>query len=373
MIAGFLVVGALLWFLRGALEPTEPRPAPATPQAVAAATSPAPAMRAPVAQPRIAAVSPAAKPDLGGHDTLDPCTAVAQPFVPTGFETLTVRDITVAWSPDKIVNPGPGDIALSPTAIAHLVDGLLEEAAALTGTSRRDQLTVAIYPTSNDFTAQTHAPAWAEGAYDGAVHVAVKPNAELGVSIATLRHEVMHAQLHAGVGCMPAWFNEGAATYFAGSPPAREWIKMLRSPEAYELRSLQGATFAAMTADRATRAYAVSLAMIMFLVEQTGDDGLKTAVRALQAAERESSRAGLDLWDRMFPRVDHVTVLNALARKVFGVALGGELDAMLRAAVCCYGLHAVREFGCRSAPLNPGRSVWVDPSGSRLAVCRAAW
>lgn len=370
MIAGFLVIGALLWFLRGALESPAPPP-PAVARDGAVATSPVPPTSAPVPQPRTFAAPPVARPDLGGHDTVDPCTAASDPVIPTGYDTLTVRDITVAWSPDKVVTPGPRDIAPSPTAIAYLVDGLLEEAAAFTATSRRDPLTVVVYPSNGELATQVHAPAWADGAYDGgAVHVPVRPTGELGVSIATLRHELMHAQLHAAVGCMPAWFNEGIAMYFAGSPPVREWMKMLRSPEVFELGALQGSTFAAMTADRAGRAYAASLAMIVFLVEQSGEDGIRAAVRTLQAA-RERDR--LALWDRLFPGVDHRAVLHALAHKIFGVGLGNELDALLRAAVCCYGLNAVRELGCRTAPLGPGRSVWLDQSGSRVAICNATW
>src|SRR5258706_549503 len=79
------------------------------------------------------------------------------------------------------------------------------------------------------FPGRTGAPPWAGGAYDGAVRVPAAPRNELGVSIATLRHEVMHAQLHAAVGCLPVWFNEGTAMYFAGAVPALEWLKLLRT------------------------------------------------------------------------------------------------------------------------------------------------
>jgi len=37
---------------------------------------------------------------------------------------------------------------------------------------------------------------------------------------------------------MPSWFNEGLAMYFAGTPPARQWVRMLRSPDAFDLASL---------------------------------------------------------------------------------------------------------------------------------------
>jgi len=58
---------------------------------------------------------------------------------------------------------------------------------------------------------------------------------------------------------------------------------------------------------------------------------------------------------------------------VFGVPLGGELDAMLRGAICCHGLRAVSELGCRGVVPRPDRTRWIDQSSSPRAACDATW
>ncbi|MFT3698739.1 MAG: hypothetical protein QM831_36670 [Kofleriaceae bacterium] len=53
---------------------------------------------------------------------------------------------------------------------------------------------------------------------------ATAPHQDLGVMLGTLRHEAMHAQLHAGAGCIPAWLDEGLAQQFGHSVPVDEWL-----------------------------------------------------------------------------------------------------------------------------------------------------
>jgi hypothetical protein len=313
-------------------------------------------------------------PPLHGHDTVDPCTAGWESAIPSGYDTVIVDGITVAWLPGERTNPGPYDVAFTPTSVAYLVTGLLEEAAQLTGTPRRELLTVIVDPSRESFLARSGAPAWSDGIYDGgAVRLEVKPSADLGVQIPTLRHELMHAQLHATVGCMPSWLNEGLAMYFAGSPPARLWVRMLRSPDTFDLTALEVPSLATMPEDRAERAYAESLAMVVFIVERTGEPGLRAAVRALGTLSRESPRGALDLWERLYPGAGHPEVLDSLARKIFGVTPGSELDDIFKGAICCYGLRAVNELGCRGAPLRPDKTSWLDQTSSPRAMCSATW
>ena len=378
MIVGLLGVCVLVGWLRSATEPARsPGSAADDPGRLKTATRTAttatqPPMPATPAIPELP--SPPEAPELHGHDTVDPCTTAWEAAVPAGYETVAADGITVAWSPGQIVNPGPYDVAVRPTAVAYLVNGLLEEAAALSGTQRRDRLVVIMYPSRDTFTAMTHAPAWADGLYDGgAVRLAIQPCADLGVSIATLRHEVMHAQLHTAVGCMPSWFNEGLAMYFAGTPPARQWVRMLRSPDAFDLTSLEAPALDEMPGDRAERAYAESLAMIVFLVEHSGEAGLPAAVGTLRAVTRGSQRTGLDLWARLYPGTGHREVLDSLAHKIFGVPLGTELDGLWKGAICCHGLRAVSELGCRGGPLRPDKTAWLDQTSSPRAACYTTW
>jgi hypothetical protein len=245
---------------------------------------------------------------------------------------------------------------------------VLEEAAALTGTVRRESLTVVVYPAA-DFVALTGAPTWASGAYDGAVRIPAAPRSELGISVTALRHEVMHAQLHTGAGCIPAWFNEGSAMYFAGEVPVLEWLGWLRARDGVGLAGLHGPGFTEMTADRAGRAYAISLAMVLFAIAQAHGEGIQPAVRAAVAARQGSPRASLELWDRLFPGADDRAVQDLLAGQLFGVATGSALDDKLHGGVCCYGLRSPGETACRSVPARAGGRLWSDRSGPRAAQC----
>ena len=384
VIVGLFGLCVVLWLLRGAIEPAPP---PNVSRRGDVATTPVPSPAPPVSQPTVQTSPPRPEPrespelrgpeespEFRGNDAVDPCTAGVEPRFSSSYDTVVAQGITVAWSPGEVTNPRPYDVTIKPTAVAYLVTGLLAEAADLTGTRRRERLTVVLYPSKNDFVARTGIPAWADGLYDGgAVRLAVDPGTDLGVNTTILRHELMHAQLHTAVGCMPAWFNEGLAMYFAGTPPARPWVQMLRSPDDFDLTSLQASTLAHLPGDRAERAYAESLAMILFLIDRSGEAGIKTAVQTLAAAVRESPRAGLTLWERLYPRTRHRDVLNVLAQKVFGMALGSELDAVFTATVCCYGFRTVRAFGCRGAPARSDKTTWIDQSSSPHAVCRATW
>src|SRR5262249_35755116 len=122
-------------------------------------------------------------------EAIDPCEPVEELPLPTGFETLTAENVSIAWRPGE---PAP----TSPLVIAHLAAGVLAEAAQVTGTSVRSHLTVVLYPTKEDFQA-TGAPSWSSGLYDGLVRLPPDLASELGIRLSTLRHEIMHAQLHA--------------------------------------------------------------------------------------------------------------------------------------------------------------------------------
>jgi hypothetical protein len=365
------VLCVVLWLLRGATDP-EPSAPPAQPVAVVDQAAPSTVLPGP--PPALPELPRPEAPELRGHDTVDPCSAGFEPTIPPGFESVIADGVTVAWPPSATPRTSPYDVGLAPVAVAYLVHGLLAEAAALTGTLRRERLAVIVYPSRDALHAATRAPAWAGGIYDGgAVRIAASPGDELGVKLTTLRHELMHAQLHTAVGCMPSWFNEGLATYFDGAPPIQTWMKMLRSPDAYDLRSLQVPTFALMTAEQAERAYAESLAMIVMIVERAGELGLRSAVQVLRTARRDVPRAELELWDGLYPGSGHRDVLDALAHKVFGASSRGEVDRIFQGVVCCSGLRAVADLRCHSVAPRPDRRSWIDRTSSPRAVCDATW
>lgn len=293
--------------------------------------------------------------------------------IPAGFESVTAQGITVAWIPGDPISPGPNHVPMSPIAIAHLVGGLLEEAAAVTGTSRRTELIVILYRSAEEFRSSTKAPSWAGGLYDGgAVRQFVNPSEELGVSLSTLRHEIMHAQLHAAIGCMPFWLNEGLAEYSSGTPPLRHWLEMLRAPGAFELSALRNPALIDQSLE-ARHVYGVSLAMVLYIIERGGQPGLQQALRDVHGADTQKA---IELWDTMYPRVDYEAVLESLALKVFRAPIG-QLGEVLDGPLCCHGLSDVNAVSCRAAATRPTTRLWFETWSDRptspRAMCRTKW
>ena len=353
LIVGLAVVGALVWLwndTREAAAPLVEKPAPA----------PVVATRAPTAttaspKPRTATLPRPLPFDASTRHTADPCSALVEPAIPAGFEQITEAGITVAWDPTEVA--GPYDAPLRPIALAHATAGILEEAAQLTGTDRRQQLTVIVDGSLDDLQLRTKTPPWVGGLYDGgAVHVPAKGNADLGVAIATLRHELMHAQIHAAVGCVPFWFNEGLANYFAGAPSPREWIAMGRTGESFDLATLRDPAILDLQHSNASRMYAVALAMVVYIVHHKGERGLREAVRLAQTSD-----APLGLWELVHPNVDYRAILDSLAQRVFGAPLGPDLDAVLRGTVCCRNLRQPAELACRAPSAE---------AAARREICR---
>jgi hypothetical protein len=306
-------------------------------------------------------------PEVTNHHLADPCREVGEPTIPPDFEELTMEGITIAWPRTAPEDPSPYDAPFRPIPLAHLVNGLLAEAAEVTGTSPRTTLAIVVYTSVDDMRARTKAPAWAHGLYDGAaVRVPINPRGDIGVTMATLRHEVMHAQLHAAVGCMPAWFNEGLAMYFAGTAPISEWLAQLRHPEPLEVTTLAAPSIDEQNTEIVARLYAQSLAMIMYIVERGGETGLRAAVQTAHAGEKA-------LWDRIAPGIDERGVLDVLARRMFGVARGPELDTVLTNTICCYGTRSLADLGCRGVATRPNETIWTDRTGSPRATCSTRW
>ena len=306
-------------------------------------------------------------PEVTNRHLADPCSDLGEPTIPPELDELTLQGITIAWPRTSPEDPSPYDSPVRPVALAYLVSGLLAEAAELTGTTPRTTLAVVIYTSGEDLRARTKVPSWANGLYDGAaVRVPITPRGDIGVSIATLRHEVMHAQLHAAVGCMPAWFNEGLAMYFAGNAPITEWLAQIRHPEPLEVATLSAPTIDEQRPEIALRLYAQSFAMIMYIAERGGETGLRAAVQTAHAGEKA-------LWDRLAPAVDERAVTDVLARRLFGVPRGRELDAVLANTICCYGLRSLADLGCRGVPPHPNETIWTDRTNSPRAACSTRW
>lgn len=292
-------------------------------------------------------------------DGVDPCLPLSEPAIPAELERVKAQNVTVVWPPELSV--------AEPLALAYTVAGLLEEAALVTGTPRRGRLVVMLHGTREELHLSTNTPEWSSGVYDGLVHVVHDPHADFGVRLATLRHEVMHAQLHVAAGCMPAWFNEGTAQYFSGKPAAGGWIKLLRERTSFDLDALSVPTIVESPKEDAERLYAQSLAMVLYAVDQAGEDSLQDVVQELQdggtADRREHARR---LWRRLFPGVEGPEIWRSLAQRVVGRGSEAELEQVLGAPLCCTGERRISEFRCQPAPpLSPFEQAPADRHSSR--------
>jgi hypothetical protein len=280
-------------------------------------------------------------------DAIDPCAPVAAPELPDGFTTLMLHGVTIAWDPS---------VAIEATALAYATAGIVAEAAQATGTTPRAELTVVVYASAAKFRAATNAPKWADGLYDGAVHVPAEPREDFGVRVRTLHHEVMHAQLHAAIGCLPVWLNEGLAQYFANEWVRDIWMEMLRDGRAPAIVQVQQAVLDE-SATKPREVYALALAMILYVVDR-GDDMKQLLADLRGQSARAGSRAAQELWGHRYPSATERDVMAQLARRLFGVAPGSELDAIFAGAVCCHGAR-LPELQCRGVARRSER-VFVD-------------
>jgi len=289
------------------------------------------------------------------RESIDTCDPISSGELPSEFPTVSADGVTVAWDPA---------LTLEPTALAYVTRGVLAEAALLTGTTPRSSVDVVIYASHSDFIARTSAPAWAGGQYDGAIEIFADPYDKFGVSIDALRHEAMHAQLHAAIGCTPVWLNEGLAQYFAKAGPRDAWLDMLHRNQAVALASLQTGSVEDVGAGQ-DAVYAQSLAMVLYALDHGTD--LKELLRSLRiATEHRGARAALELWGVRFPDATGKDLLDSIARRLFAMPTGPELDKIFEGAVCCRG-HGPTST-CTGGERRAERA-WYDDE--RHMFCRA--
>lgn len=159
-------------------------------------------------------------------------------------------------------------------AISERVAGVLEAAYWSIGkklnTYPGETLTVILY-TNRQFQDITRAPAWAGGGYDGRIRLPVGGALK---SPRTLDRVVTHEFVHAVVASaaprgVPAWVNEGLASYLESGD--RTWaMKVLRRADGIiPLEELQGG-FGELDGDTALVAYAESLVAAQLLCERLG-------------------------------------------------------------------------------------------------------
>ena len=193
--------------------------------------------------------------------------------VPPGYAVVEQDGIRVAYDESLA--------RADALALASETRATLDEAATWTGSAARETLLVVSHPTREELNEALDGPGWAEGLYDGAVHVVT------GEHEGSLRHEAMHAQLHAAAPCVPFWLDEGLAARFERRPFRRalDWLRMIHghvwipfASLAEPLQSDEGAEL--MATDEISLLYAQSLAMVAMLEDRGGEDAIARAVRS---------------------------------------------------------------------------------------------
>jgi len=159
-------------------------------------------------------------------------------------------------------------------AIASRVTATLESAYVRVGKALNTyppQTITAILYSREQFRDVTHAPGWAAGAYDGRIRIpvlnALRSPGELD---RVVTHEYVHAVVEsAAPRGIPAWLNEGLATYF--EPTDHAWLRqrLRTAPSAIPLSKLEE-SFAELSGDDALLAYAESWVAARVLVERLG-------------------------------------------------------------------------------------------------------
>lgn len=126
-----------------------------------------------------------------------------------------------------------------------------------------------------EFQSVTQLGDWAGGSFDGTIRVPIEDlRRQHGGLERTLRHELIHAFVHAvGGSTVPGWLNEGLAQW-REAPPASlvaQARRRLASHELFDLATLQEPPAAWTDTDKILRAYAQAIALCDFIAYHYGD------------------------------------------------------------------------------------------------------
>ena len=189
----------------------------------------------------------------------------------------------------------------------------LDEAAALTGTSRRPQLTMVLYPNAAAFRAATCGPSWSGGLFDGVLHIPEMPadRSNYPRLRRRVRHEALHAQLHHVAPGAPVWLHEGLAQRLEGRPTAglqRSLTRIQRDGSYIPFPSIEGSFVVIDDRADARFAYHQSYAMVQALIDRHGTDAIQMFVQYLN--ERHNPQ---DLLEQVSPPFDGDQLLEWVA------------------------------------------------------------
>ena len=181
----------------------------------------------------------------------------------------------------RVLFDGPKDDALARRAVEMLESAYWRVGDKLTAYPPQT-ITVVLY-TLQQFRDVTRAPAWAGGAYDGRIHIAVGGALERPDQLERmLAHEFTHAVVAMlGGRNVPLWLNEGLAT--ALEPGGDEWAGDVLKANAARLPLPDlHAGFGRLAGAHVHIAYAQSAAAVKRLIELRGPSGIVALLEDLQ-------------------------------------------------------------------------------------------
>lgn len=176
----------------------------------------------------------------------------------------------------------------------HLEDLLLdlEQASdtvnALLGLAPADRVLVLLLPPAEYFEA---APNWSDGLYDGRIRIPLTDYTQQSERLrATFRHEYTHAALHRIGPAVPTWMHEGLAQYVEGMSVDRARTALRDQPGSIPNRARLSSDWTRWTnRSEVQGAYAYSLSMAGWMVDQYGSDALAQLVRGLEFGSFEDA------------------------------------------------------------------------------------
>jgi len=173
------------------------------------------------------------------------------------FSTRVATHFTILFE-------GPPDQPLA-DRVSDLLESVYWQVGGALGVYPSDVLTVILY-SKEQFRDITQSPSWAGALYDGRIRVPVAGRIDEKALRRVLAHELTHAIVHGVVPRgIPVWLDEGLAQLMEQRPPAAIPDGAAVPP----LSSLEG-SFARLSPEEASAAYAVSAAAAQALLDRAG-------------------------------------------------------------------------------------------------------
>lgn len=170
-------------------------------------------------------------------------------------------------------------------AVADRLEGICQTVGRQWSYFPTSPVIVILYP-RGQFQGAASGPDWAQGLFDGRIHLPVERVAGDPASVdAALRHEYMHVIVHRlSGGRAPAWLHEGLALYVErGAEADGTWgreIRLIRGGDRPPLAALHR-SFLELPADDAAVAYAVSYGAARALLERHGAGRVRRLLETL--------------------------------------------------------------------------------------------